>query len=47
MVFQMPVLVYEEKNCVNNHAEALGKFGRKAMIVTGKHSSRANGSFRM
>lgn len=45
MVFQMPVLVYEEKNCVKNHAEDLVKFGRKAMIVTGKHSAKANGSF--
>lgn len=44
MVFQMPVLVYEEKDCVKNHAAELAAFGRRAMIVTGRHSARANGS---
>lgn len=44
MVFQMPVLVYEGENCIKSHAAELAAFGRKAMIVTGRHSAKANGS---
>ena len=44
MYFKMPVLVYEDKNCIEKHAEELSKFGTNALIVTGKHSAKANGS---
>lgn len=44
MMLYMPTLVYSERECVKNHAEEIAMFGRKAMIVTGKYSSRANGS---
>lgn len=44
MQFYMPTKLYSETNCVKNHAQELASFGKKAMIVTGKHSSRVNGS---
>ena len=44
MQFYMPTKLYSEQDCVKNHAKELASFGSKAMIVTGKHSSRANGS---
>lgn len=44
MLFYMPTKIYSEKNCVKNHGEEMAAFGDKAMIVTGKRSSRKNGS---
>lgn len=44
MQFYMPTKLYSEQDCVKKHAKELASFGTKAMIVTGKHSSRANGS---
>lgn len=44
MLLFMPTLVYSEENCVQNHFKDIALIGTKAMIVTGKHSSRANGS---
>lgn len=44
MKYYMPTLVYHEKNCVKNHQKEMALFGKKALIVTGKHSSRINGS---
>lgn len=44
MKLHMPVQVYFEKNAVTNHSAELAALGRKALIVTGKHSSRMNGS---
>ena len=46
MMLYMPTIVYSEKNCVKNHAKDIALVGKKAMIVTGKHSSRANGSLK-
>lgn len=46
MMLYMPTIVYSEKNCVKNHGEDIALIGKKAMIVTGKHSSRANGSLK-
>lgn len=43
MLLYMPTKVYSEDNCVLNHASEM-ILGTKAMIVTGKHSSRKNGS---
>ena len=40
----MPTKVYSEENCVKNHSQNFREFGKRAMIVTGKHSSRINGS---
>ena len=40
----MPTEVFFEKNAVKNHADKLAELGTKAMILTGKYSSRANGS---
>ena len=35
-MFYMPVKVYEESEAVKNHAADLAKFGKKALIVTGR-----------
>lgn len=44
MQFYMPTKVYSETDCVKKHSKELASFGTRAMIVTGKHSSRVNGS---
>ena len=44
MKLYMPTKVYNEKNCVENHSRELAALGTQALIVTGKHSSRNNGS---
>ena len=44
MIFQMPTLVYEEEECVRNHAVEFARMGRKALIVTGSRSAKENGS---
>lgn len=46
MFFNMTTIFYCEKNCVANHKDDLIKFGKKALIVTGKHSSKLNGSLK-
>ena len=45
MKFYNPVRIFDENDCVKNHAKELTSFGRKALVVTGKNSSFANGSF--
>ncbi len=40
----MPTIVYSESDCVRKHAQEIGKLGTKALIVTGRHSARKNGS---
>lgn len=44
MKFYIPTKIYSEENCVANHAAEIAAFGGKAMIVTGRHSAKANGS---
>ncbi len=44
MLLYMPTKVYSEKDCVKNHAKEFASFGKKAMIVTGKHSARKSGA---
>jgi len=46
MMLYMPTFVYSERDCVRNHADDIALFGKKAMIVTGKHSSKDNGSLK-
>lgn len=46
MQIYMPTNVYSERNCVKNHGKELASLGKKAMLVTGKHSSRVNGSLK-
>ena len=46
MQFYMPTKIYSEKNVVKKHGKEMASYGSKAMIVTGKHSSRVNGSLR-
>ena len=44
MKFYMPAKLYSEHNCVAEHSRELSSLGRKALIVTGKTSSKKNGS---
>lgn len=44
MQFYMPTKVYCDKECVKTYGKEMVSYGTKAMIVTGKHSSRMNGS---
>lgn len=44
MNFYMPTKVYNEKECVRRHSQELAALGSRALIVTGRHSSRVNGS---
>lgn len=44
MKFQIPTTIYQEKDCVKNHAKELAAFGSHAFIITGRHSSKKNGS---
>lgn len=44
MKFHIPTKLYEEPNCVWNHRAELAALGKKALIVTGRHSARVNGS---
>ena len=44
MNFYMPTKVYNEKDCVRRHSQELAALGSRALIVTGRHSSRMNGS---
>lgn len=44
--FFMPVKVIMGFECIRNNADAFKEMGKKALIVTGKHSSKANGSFK-
>lgn len=44
MKLYLPTKIYNEKNCVENHSRELAALGTKALVVTGRHSSRINGS---
>lgn len=44
MMLFMPTIVFSERDCVKGHGNELALMGSKAMIVTGKQSSRVNGS---
>lgn len=44
MRLYMPVEVFEETDAVQNHPEVFQRAGHHALIVTGRHSSRVNGS---
>ena len=44
MKFYMPVSYYLEENCIKNHKKEILECGKKPLIVTGKHSSKLNGS---
>lgn len=44
MRFYVPSDIYVEKNCVINHKKEILAMGKRAFIVTGRHSAKANGS---
>ena len=44
MKFYMPTKIFSEKNCIARHSEELATLGSHALIITGKNSSRLNGS---
>lgn len=45
MKFYMPTKLYLERNCVVNHKKELAALGTKALLVTGRHSAKANGAY--
>ena len=44
MYFYIPTKIYQQDGCVRAHGQELAALGSRALIVTGKHSSRKNGS---
>ena len=44
MRFFVPTDIYVEKDCVRNHSKNLLAVGKRAIIMTGRHSAAANGS---
>lgn len=44
MYFNMPTRLFQEDGCIEKHAAELCALGTKALIVTGKKSSRINGA---
>lgn len=44
MRFFVPSDIYVEENCVANHKKDILAMGKKAFIITGRHSAKANGS---
>ncbi len=44
MKFYMPTKLYQEKDAVIHHGAELASYGKKALIVTGRQSSKHNGS---
>lgn len=45
MKFYMPTRLYQEPECVMAHRGEMAALGSRALIVTGKHSAKANGSY--
>lgn len=45
MKYELPTLIYHEKECVKNHASDFSKCGSKALIITGKSSAKKNGAY--
>ncbi len=44
MFYYMPVKIYAEDGCVKNHAADIAAYGKKALIVTGRHSAELCGA---
>lgn len=44
MRYYIPTKVFEERNCVLNHKKELAELGKRALIITGKSSSKKNGA---
>ena len=44
MKFYMPTRLYSENNCIEKHSAELASLGTHALIITGRSSSKLNGS---
>ena len=44
MNFCIPTNIFVEKDCVTRHSSEFARYGKKALIVTGAHSAKSNGS---
>ncbi len=44
-IFNIPVKIVFGKKCISKNSETIKPYGAKAFIVTGKNSSKANGSY--
>lgn len=43
--FLMPTEVFFGTECVTQHSDAFARYGKKALLITGKHSARVSGAF--
>ncbi len=43
-IFYMPTKIITEKNAIKNHSAGLCQLGKRTLIITGKNSSKNNGS---
>lgn len=43
-IYNMPTKIFFQRNAIKNNGHLLKNYGKKALIVTGKHSSKINGS---
>lgn len=46
MKYELPTLIYQETDCVKKHAGELTALGSRALIVTGRSSSKKNGALK-
>ena len=46
LTFNMPVRVFFGENCVADHVDMLGSFGKKAMILSDPVSAKVTGAGR-
>ena len=44
-IFNIPVKIVFGRKCISKNSEAIKPYGAKAFVVTGKNSSKANGSY--
>ena len=44
MKFYLPTMVFQERDAVKKHSEQMAHIGKKALIVTGRSSSKKNGA---
>ncbi len=45
MRYFIPTEVYSEQDCVKKHGADVARYGKKCLIVTGKHSAKVNGAY--
>lgn len=44
MKFYIPTEIIHDKDCVSKHGDIFKRYGEKCLLITGRHSAKANGS---